>query len=814
MSNNARAILNLVIVWFLLALSKAQSAAVQPDIPENFQAGTTETTPALSGTWSGSDQTTGGEIYYSTLQLAQSNNEFGGTHVWSNGPIGTITGTVSGLTVVWTRIDAASSYRAYLSGTLSFDYQTMSGTWSDTNGVSGTWQATKSHSTHVVSDATIKYAETLVPGWQTLAFDDSAWLTVVAPSTGLCTPFWGELIPNSAALPTWGQNPQQYQTIYARKTFTVQTPVSATIQTIVDDDFDLYVNGVLVRSDWDGWEDGIHQDDISSLIQAGVNVIAFKASDTSGGCQKLVFDVTLGQGGSYSVFGVVRNDSNDAIAGVAVSAGPDGSATTDASGYYTITNLITGTYTLTPSKSGYTFSPPSRTVSVPPDAAGQDFVGSNVDWTVMVYLDGDNNLDLNYVDIFNQLESAANNSSANVIVAWDRLGSNNSAYYKVKYDTNPNQLATYTEGVDKWAKGELNMGSPNTLSDFVLWARAHYPARHYALLISNHGTGLNGTARDETNGNDWMTLQELGNALSTATSNGNNKLDVIFADSCLMAMIEDAYQIRSYANFYVGSENLLWITGNPSVGPYDNYISSIGSFTTPFDLASALVTQYKAWLDSAYPSLPYTISAVDLGRINNVVAAIRDLAVNLNSQMNTYGTQIAAARAEVQKFDSTNNFRIEANDQYVDLYDLAEKISVHITDPTIRAQAQVVTSTLSTYVIRNEYKSGEYTGPETNQQTVYWDLDHSHGVSIFFPPNRSSFYDVSRYDFAEGAIWSSGQQTASAFIQAGEVQWAPMLVNFFQTTQPGGPDTPNPPDLVAPLSPNQKLYLPLILRSP
>jgi hypothetical protein len=38
--------------------------------------------------------------------------------------------------------------------------------------------------------------------------------------------------------------------------------------------------------------------------------------------------------------------------------------------------LISGTYTLTPTKSGYTFSPPSRTVSVPPNATGQDFTAS------------------------------------------------------------------------------------------------------------------------------------------------------------------------------------------------------------------------------------------------------------------------------------------------------------------------------------------------------------------------------------------------------------------------------------------------------
>ncbi len=145
---------------------------------------------------------------------------------------------------------------------------------------------------HIISDVTVKYSETLVPGWETVAFDDSTWLNVVAPSGGLCDPSVPSRIPDSEALPVWSQTPQQFQTIYARKTFIAALPTSATIQTFVDDDFDLYVNGVLVRSDWDGVA-SYFVDDISALVQNGVNVIAIKASDTFGGCQNLAFDVTI-----------------------------------------------------------------------------------------------------------------------------------------------------------------------------------------------------------------------------------------------------------------------------------------------------------------------------------------------------------------------------------------------------------------------------------------------------------------------------------------------------------------------------------------
>lgn len=79
---------------------------------------------------------------------------------------------------------------------------------------------------------------------------------------------------------------------------------------------------------------------------------------------------------SYSVFGRVTDEDDNSIPGVTVSAGFPHAATTDANGNYTITDLVSGTYTLRPDMQGYTFVPPTRTVSVPPDATGVDFMGA------------------------------------------------------------------------------------------------------------------------------------------------------------------------------------------------------------------------------------------------------------------------------------------------------------------------------------------------------------------------------------------------------------------------------------------------------
>jgi hypothetical protein len=76
---------------------------------------------------------------------------------------------------------------------------------------------------------------------------------------------------------------------------------------------------------------------------------------------------------TYAISGRVTGIDSNPLAGVSIYAGAEYSATTDISGTYTISDVIPGTYTVTAMLEGYTFTPISRTVSVPPDAVGQDF---------------------------------------------------------------------------------------------------------------------------------------------------------------------------------------------------------------------------------------------------------------------------------------------------------------------------------------------------------------------------------------------------------------------------------------------------------
>lgn len=80
---------------------------------------------------------------------------------------------------------------------------------------------------------------------------------------------------------------------------------------------------------------------------------------------------------TYAVTGRLTGSSGQGIPALHVSAGASYSATADAGGVYTITGLPAGVYTISP-PAGYFWSPASRVVSLPPDAAGQDFTGGEI----------------------------------------------------------------------------------------------------------------------------------------------------------------------------------------------------------------------------------------------------------------------------------------------------------------------------------------------------------------------------------------------------------------------------------------------------
>jgi cytoskeletal protein CcmA (bactofilin family) len=92
---------------------------------------------------------------------------------------------------------------------------------------------------------------------------------------------------------------------------------------------------------------------------------------------------------TFSISGTVSGAVQSGVA-MTLSGNSSGTATTDASGNYSFSGLSNGTYTVTPSKPGYTFEPSSETVTISgTDVTGIDFTSSAATHSISGQVTGD-----------------------------------------------------------------------------------------------------------------------------------------------------------------------------------------------------------------------------------------------------------------------------------------------------------------------------------------------------------------------------------------------------------------------------------------
>lgn len=484
----------------------------------------------------------------------------------------------------------------------------------------------------------------------------------------------------------------------------------------------------------------------------------------------------------YSISGTVRTSTQAALGGVTIRDAAGHSTTTDASGSYTLSGLAAGQYTLTPTKSGMSFSPATRSISVPPGATGQDFQAQAAEnggsWTFMLYLAGDNDLATDMRRAIRELEALAPNPNLTIVVLFDGERPNDTRRFVVQ------PAANYTNGVNSWSLGELNMGDPQTLIDFISWTRANHPADHSYLAIADHGRGTSGVAWDDNNKSDYLNTMELREALRLVTVNGQQPIDILHYDTCLMAMLENVYQVQEYVDYVIASENLGW-----SLFGFADYSQAVSSTSTPRVLASTIAERY--YRANRLQGYPRTISVLESSKVRDVRQAVDNLAQALIAKLGSHKTYIQILRDSTQKFDSREYYKITKNDEYIDLYDFAVRTKDTLPDASVQQSTQQVMDAVKAMVIAEYHESGPWNG---NQG--YWDLDHAHGVSIYFPPQSGS------QDYRNYTDHQIFQFTA-------ESQWDNLLTTYF--TVSGLPqEDPNSPERPPMPSAATRIYLPYI----
>jgi hypothetical protein len=120
------------------------------------------------------------------------------------------------------------------------------------------------------------------------------------------------------------------------------------------------------------------------------------------------------------------------------------------------------------------------------------------------------------------------------------------------------------------------MADGDSLVDFITWAVETYPARKYALIMSDHGAGWPGGWMDPAPGGlgrdkvvmaqlfgvDGLWLMELDRALAKARQQtGLDKFELIGFDACLMGQLEVFTAVEPHARYAGVGLGLRWFPG-------------------------------------------------------------------------------------------------------------------------------------------------------------------------------------------------------------------------------------------------------------
>jgi len=367
-------------------------------------------------------------------------------------------------------------------------------------------------------------------------------------------------------------------------------------------------------------------------------------------------------------------------------------------------------------------------------------------WTVLVFLNGDNNLDSDAVGSFNEMAKVGSTSEVNFVAQLARSGAMTSRYRITK-----GMQPSPRNAVENL--GKTNMGDGKVLKEFLKWGLEKYPAQKTLLIVWDHGQGWrifddsglktsqltpklqkartlmsaheNGSSPAPLKSisysdtfNDFLYNREMEDAIKEAI--GTKKLDAIGLDACLMGMIETAYALRDCTNVMIASEELV-------PGSSFNYPAFCKSLVQKpsmdaNSLGSEIVTSYKSRYQKDLPDT--TLSAIDLRSIDQLAQSVSSLGTSLAAQLPNGKKEIDRCRS------SCATYAPPTSDNQVYGIDLGYLCSVLIaknSDSSVKESAGKCLTELKKVVLAN------YAGAQ--RQGNYG----STGLAIYFPASKKDF---------------------------------------------------------------------------
>ena len=350
-------------------------------------------------------------------------------------------------------------------------------------------------------------------------------------------------------------------------------------------------------------------------------------------------------------------------------------------------------------------------------------------WTVMVYMNGDCDLEDAMLEDFLEMAAVGSSDEVNIVVQMDRTPGHDDSYGNW---TNIRRGRVESGDIPDTSWGtsivEANMGAASILRCFATWAANTYPAENYAIILWDHGNGFAGVCADESAEDDELDIPELTAAFGAMSSD----LRVVAFDACLMGMTELGYQFAPFADVFVGSEETL-----PNDGYNYAFLRSVvnNPEISATGLASAIVNSLMS--QPGYSSDDVTIAASRAAAIRSgVLSSINQLTSAILGNSDFDWDQFWADAANAQQFD-------EADDvPFRDLADFMSKIAGGGYGSAVTGAANAVRNAVHAAVFAEDG-----TMPSAEGLSIYLPVDGDDVLPYF------ELYNDDHLDFVADGLW-------------------------------------------------------------
>nr|MCR4940465.1 hypothetical protein [Treponemataceae bacterium] len=400
-------------------------------------------------------------------------------------------------------------------------------------------------------------------------------------------------------------------------------------------------------------------------------------------------------------------------------------------------------------------------------------------WTIVVYMAADNDLESSAILDMNEMEASDFMEGGLTVLAlvdraegYDGTNGNwtDTRLYEIKHDDDglngniiSKRLSCNTLGLFDDTESELNMADSNVLYNVIRFAMKKYQADNYGLIMWGHGTGWRGGASASDTAasslkslafddysSSYMTIAQVHQALVPLPE----KLSFLGFDTCYGALLETAWEFRNDAVYMVGSGNSV-----PSNGwNYQTFLDAAAiTDMSPDNIASCAVSSFAEQYEGLSSA---SISKIRLENIEGLKSAFEKFTASVVSGIDSAPVS-QNLRSCITNDVVSYSYAGSASDMFIDMYSFVKQVNA--SRDTIFSNQSLIEGM--------EYRQSNFV-TALNKAVSSWSGDGSRNarLSIFFAPLTAGGLPTS--SFSPAYIKNSGDLTQSSFVKD-STNWVP-----------------------------------------